>query len=563
MKTYKKFTFIFFVLITGTSLAQNETIIWDSDTNTKDTQYDLNNEKTFKNLKLTINANSRSVDSIRLDCPNPETKEKFKQGIDPKDIATSNGNTVISIQTYLEKAFESTNLTKLLEKPDQTIIKITLFGKNGNKDEILDINLKILPLQKTIPPVIEKIFQFIPPPIPNFSSENLDPNPSKKHRILLFDGTGEIQENKGFQLYAFNESENQELGSKSKSNKLELSHDLVPKKSLPVNSSLSVFSSNINFDSLKSLKIALNGKEFIYNAGVADILNELEKLKQSDSSKEAENASANEDKDKINAELLTKIKEYLIEVKVGLETLHYLNIYDYQKLQTFKKQLKRSVENFTEVLDTDAFKDYFIIMNMSPKYINLTPIALTIPNADEVSVESTLKFNSSETEEKYTTGVFRTSHSMTVRVGSSLFFTGLKNNNVYTETVTIGGNEELRAKMDEDDQLSVGIGVNSEVSWRIGSMFRPNFNLAFFVPFAEEITPFVGVGPGISFYDKNVSLNLSGGLAFGKVNSINEQYRDRNLSAITDLTNTDLIQKVWKGNWYLSVGVGFNINKEK
>lgn len=561
MKTYNKFAFIFFVLITGTSLAQNETITRDSDTNTKKTEYDLYKEKNFSNLKLKINANSISIDSIRLDCSDPQATENFKQKIISNHKKTLNGNIEISIKDYLESAFGPTNLTKLFEKSDETDINITLFGKNGMADEQMDIKLKIKPLQKDNSDLIEKNFQFIPPPIPAFSTNNSDLRYNKSHRILLLDGTGNIQKNSGFQLFSFIEKEYDNEESKPKFNKMNSEYELVPKKSLPVNYSMSVFSLNINFDSLKSLKIALNGKEFIYNSGVADLLKELEKSEEKDPSGNGENVSFNQ-KQKDNTKQLAQIKDYLKVAKSEIDTMYFLNIYDYQKLQGYKKQLKRIIESFAAIMDTDAYKDYFTILNTNPKYINLTPIALTIPNADEVSVESTLKFNSNDADEKYTTGVFRTSHSMTVRVGSSLFFTGLKNNNVYTETVTVGGNEELRAKMDAGDQVSVGIGVNSEVSWRTGSMVRPNFNVAFFVPFAEEITPFVGVGPGISFYDKNVSLNLSGGLAFGKVNSINEQYRDRNLSAITDLTNADLTQKVWKGNWYLSVGVGFNINAE-
>ena len=64
----------------------------------------------------------------------------------------------------------------------------------------------------------------------------------------------------------------------------------------------------------------------------------------------------------------------------------------------------------------------------------------------------------------------------------------LKNNAVYAEQETIDGNNELRAKMDEENNTSVGIGAVFEASYRTGSNLRPSINIGFFLPFEEEFT---------------------------------------------------------------------------
>ncbi|WP_164675155.1 hypothetical protein [Anditalea andensis] len=533
-----KFTslFLFFTHLAIISLAQNEdTIIWKNDSENTVT-YDLAKEKNFDNLKIKLKGiKPENIDSIRFDSSKPVSRESLKLKINDIDKSSAEQMTVLSLKNYLEKSYESKNYDQFFSINEVVQIKITIFS---NKDEEMDIKLDIKPST-----ILSRnnSFLFIPPPLPNITSINEDTlNWNKTHRVLLLDGSGHLK-NRGFQIVSFSQ---------------DTSFATRRQRSLVVNKSLSIISSNINLDSLQSIKFSLNGTEYKYDAGVADIYKKQTELPKTNDL--IETASVNGDKAILSQS--EQIKNYFKSTFYALNKVKYFNIVDYRSLQAFKQQLKKSVVDASILLDEESFNYYFHILNYQPQFINLTPFSLTVPNADEVAVEATIKYGSKGIEEKYNTGVFRTSRSLAVHVGSSLFITGLRNNNVFTR---INESGELRAVMDQDNQLSLGIGVNSEISYRTGYMFRPNFNLAFFVPFAEDITPFVGIGPGFSFTDRNVSLNISGGMAFGKVNAIAEQYRNVDLNSLPDLTNTSLIQKVWDGDWYISIGVGFKLNSQE
>jgi len=546
MKTLLSNFTLFLIILTKTAFAQNglQEVDWKNNSVSPiKLNYNKNIDAPFMILNLTINNVGQNViDSVLVECSNPNITSKF---IHVEDTVDNNGKIVFDLGSYIRESF-SGEFVQLKKLPEKTNIKITL--KSATENMIFDMEVSAKSGSQVSGNLV---FQFNPPALPRFSTD-IEPSKNNKHRILLLDGTGNLQANNGFELYSFR---NKWLGDNE--------YHKVRVKSLIVNRSLSVFTSDINLDSLQSITFSLNGTDYSYNAGVTEIYGKIPAEKEK--GKEESDEVALEDKSIQSDSLkqLIRIKTYLKAANSRLSENLYFNIIDHKRLQAYKVQLKKSIDEPHVALDEESLGHYFQIMNFQPKYVNLTPIALTVPNADEVEVESTLKFGKNGVEEKYTTGIFRSSRSLAVHVGSSLFITGLKNNNVYTETVHVGDSEELRAKIDEDNQLSLGIGVNSEVSYRTGGMLRPTVNLAFFVPFAEEITPFVGLGGGFSFYDKNVSLNLSGGWAFGKVNSISEQYRDRDLTAITDLTNTSLIQKVWKRDWYFSIGIGFNIKAEK
>lgn len=530
------------ILATGISYGQKKAAWADKDTKL---ELNLSQTKAIENLKIEVTGIDQiEITKLSFDCSNPAIDGSKPPAVKPP-YKKGDASTTILFKEYFAVLNGGKFLEQLIAITDAVNIDVTIHGKlSDSTSTTMQITIDVKPNPNAQKIATSEEIQFFYPPIPNFSSSSIDLDYTKSSRILLIDGTGDIQNNKGFQLLGIGTTKPPKL---------------IQRKSLPANKSLTVFAKNISFEGIKSIKVNLNGTEYSYNAGVSDLLVELQKSTKKDTT-EIKEASTEQEKEAPNN--ATKIKNYLKATVATLDRVEYLNIMDLKRLEFYKSKLNETIKPIESLLDEEAFGYLFEIMNFQPAYVNLTPFPPTVPNADEVTVESVLKFDSSSPEEKYTTGVFRTSGSLAVHVGSSLFVTGLKNNNVYTQTVSIGGQDELRAKIDEDDQMSVGIGVNSEITYRTGSMLRPSFNLAFFVPFAEEITPFVGLGPGIAFVDKNVSLNLSGGFAFGKINSIAEQYRDRNLSAITDLTNTSLVQKVWKKDWYFSIGIGFNINSD-
>jgi hypothetical protein len=540
---------LFLIIFSKIAFAQNESSKewqWQNNSATPTKFfYDKNITSPFLLLKLSItNIGERKITNVLIDCNNPDIES---EPLDIDETVDESGKLEINLGSYIRQAFSGNLFADLKELPEKTTISITL-STTDNESMVFDMEVSAKSRSQGLNP---SNFKFIPPAFPSFTSESAETDLNNKHRILILDGTANRNANRGFQLISFR----RKIFNPNFHN--------VRVKSLIVNRSLSIFTSNINLDSLQSVVFSLNGTEYSYNAGVSEIYGKLSIVDgEGTDPGDAEEVATGPEELKDSTKQLVTIKTYLKATNSTLSKHNYLNFIDYKRLQAYKVQLKKSIDESSVILDEEAFQNYFEIMNFQPRYINLTPFAMTVPNADEVAVESTMKFGIDEVEEKYTTGVFRTSRSLAVHVGSSLFVTGLRNNNVYTETMVIGEINEIRAKIEEKDQISVGVGVNSEISYRTGGMVRPSFNLAFFVPFAENITPFVGLGPGISFVDKNVSLNLSGGLAFGKINSIAEQYRDRDLSGILDLTNTTLTQSVWKNKWYFSIGLGFNLRSK-
>ena len=170
-----------------------------------------------------------------------------------------------------------------------------------------------------------------------------------------------------------------------------------------------------------------------------------------------------------------------------------------------------------------------------------------------------VKTAGSATATQHKLGNYRTTGGLGISVGNQIFVTGLKNNPVYTDSVLIDTTNQLRAFMDDQNQTSIGIGVNAELYWRTGSWFEPTLNLGFFVPFEEDITPFIGLAPGFRIGNGNVKFSGSFGLALGSVNEIKPEYRDTDLTRFGGLTNDKLAHKVWKSSWVVGFGISFNL----
>ena len=389
--------------------------------------------------------------------------------------------------------------------------------------------------------------EFTPFPFPIFSYTFEKTDINNNHRILLIDATPRTYSNRGFSLKKF---------ETFKKDSINLKHS----KALVSGRSLSVFTKNISLRDLEYIRIAVNGSDYTYNAGVTYLFDgtlALGSEKESGIGKltSSKNESELKTKDKMN-------QDYFALVLEDLKNINELIIEDYQKLQQYQSILLDSVKG--KRLDLLSLNMVSQIASFTPKYLNITSFPLTIPNSDEVEISTEVKYKGG-LPNSVSSGTFKTTGALSVNVGSAIYFTGLKNNDIYTEPLKVDNQpDELRAVIDEDDQLSVGVGINSEITYRTGSIFRPSVSIGFFIPFEEQITPFFAIGPGISIIDSKVSLSLSYGFAFGKINSIKEKYRDIDLTNLgSSLSNTDLIQGVWSRSWYLGIGVGFNMNSEK
>ena len=315
---------------------------------------------------------------------------------------------------------------------------------------------------------------------------------------------------------------------------------------LPVNGSLTIFIRNYNFHNLEKVSIEITGADFSYTYSIKDILAQL-KTKVEENQ---ENTKSTNDKEsrKLSNDLTTileKFKEYT-----------YLNLNDLYKIEEYKKILYSFYElNFKSFTD-EEIAIFSEIMNWYPQYLSITPIAITVPENDEVEINVTIKNKNEDTPHQTKVGHFKTTGGIGFNLGGMFYITNLKNNSVYTKASETSG--QVRAFMNSENQSSVGIGLNSEIYFRTGYLLRPTLNMGFFIPFDEDLTPFGAIGPGISIASKKVKFSFSWGLAVGKVNTIKEQYNNVEFDP-TDLTNDQLEEKVWKFGNYFGFGLTYNL----
>ncbi|WP_130733698.1 hypothetical protein [Flavobacterium sp. J27] len=317
---------------------------------------------------------------------------------------------------------------------------------------------------------------------------------------------------------------------------------------LPVNGSLTIFIRNYNFHNLEKVSIEITGADFSYTYSIKDILAQL-KTRVEDNQ---ENTEATDDK-KIE---VSKLNNDLTVILDKFETYNYLNLNDLYKIEEYKKILydfyKLNFKSFTDEEITILSK----IINWYPEYLSITPIAITVPENDEVEINVTIKNRNEDMPYQSKVGHFKTTGGIGFNLGGMFYITNLKNNSVYTKASETSGN--VRAFMNSKNQSSVGIGLNSEIYFRTGYLLRPTLNMGFFLPFDEDLTPFGAIGPGVSIASKKVKFSLSWGLAVGKVNVIKEQYDNVEFDP-TDLTNDQLEEKVWKFGNYFGFGLTYNL----
>lgn len=324
-------------------------------------------------------------------------------------------------------------------------------------------------------------------------------------------------------------------------------------KSLKVNSSLSVFIKNYSFDNLEDINISVNGTDYQYAKSLSDIYNEAALVKAADTAKANDTGTVAIGTIKKDTSLVTFLKL----TRSYLDSIDALNINDLAKLGRYKENLKQYYLDHKSDFNEEALSLLNRILTWYPSLVSLNPIAIGIPDNDEVDIELKIK-EKNIPEKKYNIGTYYVKGKAGVVAGArgSLFFTNLKNHEAYIDS------SDNKAKLDMSHRLSVGIGASGIVSFRTGSPVTPSVNLGFFVPLDEEISPFGQFGPGINYGTKKVGLNLSFGLAFGKVNDIKARYKDIDMRTISNLDVNGITEKVWKLGWALSLGMRFNISSK-
>lgn len=481
------------------------------------------NDKSYTSLKLHI----QSVPHI--------TNIQYKYKDDTyKDLQsfTDYLSTNDSITVFdLEKIIDQTKELNILASPKNTdsfFIKIIaggdskefIFSFNNNKDGKENTNVSMTK---------------IPVPFFIYDSNEFNTKPNNVNRILIIDANPNPQEKLQNSLY-----------------KLE-NDKLVSANSIKVNSSLSIFITNYNIGNIDEINISVNGEDYSYTKDLSDLLKIVNISERNSANGEI---YTEDDEEKVSDDT---INLYLKPIVERLDKVSFVNINDYIVFKSF-------VDTITKVsydikLSLEAQSNLSKLINWKPNYISLTPIANLGPDSDEVEISLT----TSERNKKqiYPIGKYKTYGGSVTQVSTSIFVTNLVNNKIYTDSLSVPLNDstnhnELRA-MIKDRDIAVGLGLNIETSFRTGCAIRPTINAGMFVPFEEDITPYISFGVGGAIVLKDIKFSLSGGLAGGFVNEINTKYLDKDLSKYPNYAE-DLYDKVPKLGWQVSFGVSFNLN---
>jgi hypothetical protein len=378
-------------------------------------------------------------------------------------------------------------------------------------------------------------------PIPNIFMNYEERIDSPRNRYLIIDGSSVV-----------NYKVNNAVFKRKKPKSVNLTDDfetIFEKASLDVKGTLSVFIRNFSNSKLESIKVIMNGADYSYTKGLQDVLNGV---KQSQPNTSGEKAIV---KPADSSIVKSENDETLNHLKNAYESISEHNAIDVNHLKALNIY-KTDIEKFYGDLKGEELEYYSKIQSWNPTDLLITPYATSISDSDEISISIETTNEGESAKEVTPIGRFRTTGGLSFNIGSNLNFTGLKINDIYTEPVDVDGTEELRAKIEDSNQLSLGIGLNAEIGFRTGSLFEPTFNVGFFIPFEEEISPYIGIGPGISLKTSKVRLAFSGGIAFGKVNVLNERYNDIDLTGL-NLTNADLTSDVWDTSWFFGIGINF------
>lgn len=392
------------------------------------------------------------------------------------------------------------------------------------------------------------------PDFPDFPAVGNQPKnlkPNKKNRYLLIDANPHI-------LFR----QNNDLLKRKKSasdDAVGIDNNFRRAVALNERGSLSLIIRNYNFDLDENFVVSLQTSDYIYQNDISNLYTSSEK----DSEPDAAKSNGYLESADIAPTDSILLENHLAKHFNLIEKIIYLNLNDLNKLNAYKTKLQEYYTNKKDQFTPAAKSTYDKIMSWSVEYVALTPISLSVKNSDEVKIMLTRK-SDDKVLEQLEVGNYRMTGGMAVNVGTQFYVTGLKSNEVYTIDEEIRVNDtttvtELRAKMDTENQLSVGLGFNAEVYFRTGRAFKPAWNIGFFVPLGTELTPILATGPGLSIGNENVKLSINGGLAFGQVNDITEKYKDVDLNGIEGLTNESLTQKVWKQNWFVGIGVSYNL----
>lgn len=348
-----------------------------------------------------------------------------------------------------------------------------IFKKNSSRDMYFCKDRKVFAVvpcadvaatndpPKPTPEKDEKItsdFPFAPRFSPKSdSTPGIFPDDSKGYYHLVIDADADLSRKKNNTLYV------KTLKNNTAAYKIA--------KWFKVNSSLSIFIRNYNFSNLVDIKIAVNGNDYHYEHALNSLYSQVV-----DSTLKGKAAT-----DTGSTSVAQKGDEFLQVIKNNLEWANNylngytsLNINDIVLLNQYKTALSAFYLAHSAIFDKAAFDLLSQILTWYPQLVSLTPIALTVPDNDEVEIE--LKISEKNvSEKKYNVGSYRVKNGASVIAGAkgSLFFTNLRNKDAYIDS------SDHQAKLDTKHCLSIGIGTAESYLFVPALLIRPPLISAF------------------------------------------------------------------------------------
>ncbi|WMX17023.1 esterase-like activity of phytase family protein [Aureispira sp. CCB-E] len=240
----------------------------------------------------------------------------------------------------------------------------------------------------------------------------------------------------------------------------------------------------------------------------------------------------------------------------------YVQYSEIERLKAYRDTLRKAIHewqisgNRLSLKETEAFNK---VMNWLPQEIYLTTFSSIAPDKDEIEIKIKTFGEAGAATNEFKIAKRKVSTGLAVNIGTSLFLTGFRSSDAYlNDSFPINDTViERRVMIPTNDQLSVGIGANAELSFRTPSIVRPMISLGFFVPLNEKVKPLVAIGGGVTVGTQKVKISASFGAAFGTMNVIKEEYLNKNVSSTIQLS--EVTETVWNHSWQMAIGISYNI----
>lgn len=395
--------------------------------------------------------------------------------------------------------------------------------------------------------------------LPDFKESILDSfNYDKRNRYLIIDANSNIK-------YRQNNILLKRKGSDSVSPGLKRAN-AVNKKG-----SISLLLKNYSFGEGETFKVSLQSSSYTYKSDLSDLYGQKsdEEVVEGGDTPDLKNLiqkGTQAPGDTITeAEVKAKIEKHLEGEWEKLKSVISLNIKEQYAVNDFIKQLKQLYAKNESFFNEESTKIYNELITWEADYVALTPISVAVDDGDELAIALTFSENGNPKTVKV--GNYRIIGGIGIRVATQFYISGLKNNEYYTVeeylvTEDSTAQKQRFAKLDETDNLTLGLGMNGEVFFRTGSALQPTINLGFYIPIGQEdIKPYLAIGPGFSLGSNNVKLSFNGGLTLGQEIVIKDRYKNVDLNTIEGYTDANATAQVWKNSWYFGFGISYNLSK--